>query len=136
MKIKRVISLLLSLALVLGVLSGCGGGTNPTNTDEVPKQSSMQEQGEIMPDDEYERAIWYGFSEAQEDADAVTTELAFVDMLSAMIQVYDPDSLTTFEEISFVKEANQSPIPRFYAAIFCGKPSFSCQCEASARREQ
>ena len=117
MKIKRVISLLLSLALVLGVLSGCGGGTNPTNTDEVPKQSSMQEQGEIMPDDEYERAIWYGFSEAQEDADAVTTELAFVDMLSAMIQVYDPDSLTTFEEISFVKEANQSPIPRFYAAI-------------------
>ena len=117
MKIKRVISLLLSLALVLGVLSGCGGGTNPTNTDEVPKQSSMQEQGEIMPDDEYERAIWYGFAKEQNNPDDLTTEKAFVEMLSVMIQKYDTDKLEAFQQVSFVQEADQSQIPRFYAAI-------------------
>lgn len=118
MKIKRLISLLLSLALALGMLSGCNHDTVEGSAPvESVIQSSPTESKAPMPSGEYERAIWYGFAKEQNNPDDPTTEKAFVEMLSVMIQKYDTDNLEAFQQVSFVQEADQSQIPRFYAAI-------------------
>ena len=66
MKAKRIVIFLLSLSLMLSMLSGCSGGTKTKDKqDEFStqsyEQSSSKETEVLIPTNEYERAVWYGF---------------------------------------------------------------------------
>ena len=133
-KIRKAMILLLAAVVALGLLSGCDGETDSASTSvEASGQASgaLSAEGDaLVPDGEYERAIWYGFADDRNDADAATTEAAFVEMLSAMIQKFDSDSLAAFEGVSFVQDADQSQIPRFYAAILLLYAAEAMDCAA------
>ena len=60
MKTKRTLCLLICLVLMLGLLSGCGSGPDE-QAMEASQQTSPKDNGAPRPDDEYERAVWYGF---------------------------------------------------------------------------
>ena len=68
MKSERILSFLLCGAMLLGLLSGCGGeaaggGTN-TDTPDVPENTETHTAdplGQGIPASEYERGLWYGF---------------------------------------------------------------------------
>ena len=124
MKLKRTFIFILCAAMLLGLLPGCGGGAagektniNTPNASENTDTHATETVDKEIPTNEYERAIWYGFAKEQNNPDDLTTEKAFVEMLSVMIQKYDTDKLEAFQQVSFVQEADQSQIPRFYAAI-------------------
>ena len=94
MKLERILSFMLCAAMLLGLLSGCGGENATTVQGESAAQLSPQELGEPRPNDEYERAGWYGFINPNDvTADSQITERDMVNMLSAMIGAYDKSSL-------------------------------------------
>ncbi|MBQ3210996.1 MAG: right-handed parallel beta-helix repeat-containing protein [Oscillospiraceae bacterium] len=140
MKLKRTLSLLLSLALMLGLLSGCGSGTNPTTEpDESPKQLSAREQGEPRPDDEYERAIWYGFlPEDLAEADPENTVLTwsqYCNMLGSAIKLHDEGEYSAWQKMT--KAAPNTEMKRdgamvslLFAAKTMGLASFNANSPA------
>jgi len=94
MKLERILSFVLCVAMLLSLPTGCGGGNATTVQGESAAQLSPQELGEPMPDDEYERARWYGFINPNDvTADSQITERDIVNMLSSMIGAYDKSSL-------------------------------------------
>ncbi len=73
--------------------------------------------GTSIPKGEYERSIWYGFAEAPKDPDAAITEAQFTAMLSRMVEKYGSKAIQKWKSVSFVKDADDSPVFRFYGAI-------------------
>ena len=140
MKLKRTLCLLLSLALMLGLLSGCGGGTNPTTEpNESPKQLSAQERGEPRPDDEYERAGWYGFlPEDLVDADPDNTVLTweqYCAMLGSAIRLHNENDYPEWQKMT--KQAPDKQMKRdgamvalLFAAKTMGYASFNAEAPA------
>lgn len=119
MERKSLLSILLCFALLAGLLSGCGGGQPQSNQPEAPEAPAAEPaplSGEA-PLNEYDRAVWYGFTEAPADADAPVTEAQFVEMLSRVVGVYRPEGLTQWEAVPFVQNAGDSPVFRFYGAV-------------------
>lgn len=80
--------------------------------DEVPPQPPSD-----VAFSEYERALWYGFAQEQEDASRNISKAEFSEMLSKLVAAYRPDSLSQFESVELISEADESPVYRFYAAI-------------------
>ena len=64
MKAKHMMFFMLGLSLMLSVVSGCSNGTE-TKSEELQAQGSeqtvQQEIEAMIPTNEYERAMWYGF---------------------------------------------------------------------------
>lgn len=98
---NRLIATLHVLCMVLTLLSGTARAADSKS----------------LPADEYERAIHYGFAAKQGDPNRLATEAEFTGMLSAMIRAYKPEKLAQFEGLSYVQEAGNSRVFRFYAAI-------------------
>jgi len=119
MKLKRTLRLLLCLALALGMLSGCGGKSPTETPDELSAHLSPQERGEARPEDEYERAIWYGFlPENLVDSDPDNTILTwdmYCDMLGRMIAIHDEAASSTWLEIT--EEAPSTEMKRDGAMV-------------------
>ena len=89
MKSKQRLCLLLCLVLIGSFFSGCGGSADTS----TPKPETASPVGSA-PDDEYERAGWYGFLDIDKvTEDAQITERDMVNMLSAMIGAYDKIAL-------------------------------------------
>ena len=126
MKFYRFWGLLLSLAMILGIFTGCGDSHVETevsvsqeNSENVlteqddvqTEQDDVQteqddvltEQNDIpIPDDEYERGIWYGFLPEElneaDPHDTVVTWKQYCSMLGKMIEKYDAIVLAEWEE--------------------------------------
>lgn len=128
MKYKRMLSLLLSLAIVLTLLSGCEETAYlSTNESEVSKQPTIS--AELSPDNEYERAEWYGFLNIEEvTGDAQITERDMVNMLSAMIGAYDKSSLEKWSALT--ETTNTDGIYRDYGAMMLLYAAEAMDCAA------
>lgn len=108
MKRKRIFSFILCAAMLLGLLSGCGGESADTpDVSDVPVSNGEPAATPIageMPADEYERAVWYGFLPdelAGADPDnAVVTWKQYCAMLGRMIALYDESKLPEWEEMT------------------------------------
>lgn len=111
---KRIFCLLLCLILAVGTLAGCGG--SPSSSTE-PLQNTGTPRSEMPPATELERAYWYGFAQENADTEAPVTEVEFAGMLSTLVSTYRPEALSDFESVSFVEQADSSPVFRFFGAI-------------------
>ena len=113
MSFKKIMSILLSIVMVVGLLAGC---SNTVEAADTPAPSS-----------EFERAVWYNFAKNKKVESAVT-EKEFVDMLSAMIQKHNPESVNKFKKVAFIQKADNSKVPRYYAAILllCAAEAMDC----------
>lgn len=116
MKRKSLLSSLLCLALLAGLLSGCGGGQTsgqpvtsgqPDTSDEPGTSgtiSTVSPLFDTIPSDEYQRAIWYGFvpdSLAGADPDGtVVTWPQFCEMLGSMIRQCDENAYPGWAELT------------------------------------
>ena len=141
MELKRTLSLLLCLALVLGLFSGCGSRTNPTaEPDDSSEQLSAQERGEPRPDDEYERAGWYGFlPEDLVDADPDNTVLTweqYCAMLGSAIRLHNENDYPEWQKMT--KQAPDKEMKRdgamvslLFAAKTMGYASFNAEAPAA-----
>ena len=104
--LKRIISLLLSVSIAFGMLSGCGGGQSKSNQAEPSSASgsSVTPQFDTIPSDEYQRAIWYGFvpdSLAGADPDGtVVTWPQFCEMLGNMVRQCDESAYPGWAELT------------------------------------
>ncbi|MBR2950516.1 MAG: hypothetical protein IKC46_11715, partial [Lachnospiraceae bacterium] len=116
MKLERILSFVLCVAMLLSLPTGCGGGNATTVQGESAAQLSPQELGEPMPDDEYERARWYGFINPNDvTADSQITERDMVNMLSAMIGAYDKIALEKWSALT--ETTSTDGIYRDYGAM-------------------
>ena len=113
MKFKRMIGILLSLIMAVSLFVGCN------NTAEAAVAPA--------PSSEFERAVWYNFAKNKKVESAVT-EKEFVDMLSAMIQKHNSESVNKFKKVAFIQKADNSKVPRYYAAILllCAAEAMDC----------
>lgn len=112
MKSKRIFCTLLSVLMLLGLLSGCGNTTNTSDlsTSQENINTSIEEEinNEPIPEDEYERGVWYGFlPDDLKEADPHSTVMTwkqYCSMLGNMINKLDSNKLTAWEDMT-----NQAP---------------------------
>ena len=122
MKMKQIISLLLSFVMVLGMLSGCGNNqpetTDPTQ-DTTPSQS---QQTEIQPT-EPSVSVLKGY-EAYVDALGLSTEkldnptisgAEMVELLDKLVAYAAPDKLTEWQGMYPVLRGSSEPLTRLDA---------------------
>ena len=111
MKSKQRLCLLLCLVLIGSFFSGCGGSADTS----TPKPETASPVGSA-PDDEYERAGWYGFLDIDKvTEDAQITERDMVNMLSAMIGAYDKIALEKWSALT--ETTSTDGIYRDYGAM-------------------
>jgi len=116
MKLKCIFSCMLCIVIPLTLLSGCGGGNATTVQGESSAPLSPQELGEPMPDDEYDRAGWYGFINPNDvTAGSQITERDMVNMLSFMIGAYNKSSLERWSVLT--QTTSTDGIYRDYGAM-------------------
>ena len=110
---KRTLSIILALTLVL-TLAACGAPASEPGTSTEPTSAPVAEQPpEVapvadtpteMPANEYERALWYGFLPddlASADPDStIVTWAQYCDMLGRMIKRYDESAYPAWEEMT------------------------------------
>ena len=125
---KKIVCLLLSAVMVLGMLSGCGGGT------AVPQETQMETQQETLAeveitDAEILKAIDLGFvpESLQDDYDAQISYAEFCGILDDFVSVMFPDRLSDWEKTSEkYRNANdlmsrmEGALVLLYAAECCG----------------
>ena len=129
MKKKSVLSLTLCLALLLGLLSACGGrpeisqsptpaptpGASPS-PDPVEESAAELDEVSLL---EYERALGYGFlPDGLEDDDPdsrIVTWSEFCDMLGRLVVRVNEGALPDWEEMT--AEAPDTPMKRDGAMI-------------------
>jgi len=118
MKTKRTLCLLLCLVLMLGLLSGCGSGPDE-QAMEVSQQTSPKDNGAPRPDDEYERAVWYGFLPEEvaelEPENTVVTWNQYCAMLGKAIRLHDEDAYKKW--IKMTKDAPDTEMKRDGAMV-------------------
>jgi hypothetical protein len=116
---KKALSLILALIFVFLAVS-CSmqptavtpteiPGTTPTHTAQattpkptdttVPTETAAPAVPQMMPTDELQRGIWYGFvpAELQNDLDTQITFSEFGSMISGMMGLIDPDDVTIWQ---------------------------------------
>ena len=117
MKIKGILCLLICLVLMLGLLSGCGGGSNE-QAAETSQLTSAKDNGAPRPDDEYDRAVWYGFLPEElaelEPENTVVTWNQYCSMLGRAIKLHDA-----------AKEAAEKTIPDYLKAYLKIQPQLN-----------
>ena len=103
---KSVIPLLLCLALIVGLLAGCGGQDateSPGAEEPIQSEAAAAELDEVTLL-EYERAIGYGFMpdglEDEAPDSYIVTWSEFCDMLGRMISSVDEGALPAWEEMT------------------------------------
>lgn len=132
---KKRVSLLLVLAMVLSLFAGCGGGETAVSEQTTPQIST-----EVRPDDEYERFVWYGFApEELREADpdqTVVTWAQYSNMLGSMIKLHDEKGYSTWEKM--VRKAPDEEMKRdgamvslLFAAKTMGYASFNAEAPAA-----
>ena len=137
MKLKQRLRLLLSLVMAAALLSACGGYASG---ELSVQQLSPQSRGEAMPDDEYGRAIWYGFlPEALADADPDDTVLTwsqYCNMLGSAIKLHKESNYSTWLEMT--QSAPDTEMKRdgamvslLFAAKTMGYASFNAQAPSA-----
>ena len=120
MKMKQIISLLLSFVVVLGMLSGCGNNqpetTDPTQ-DTTPSQSQQTETQPI----ETPNSVLDGF-ETYIDALGLSTEkldnptisgVEMVELLDKLVAYATPDKLTEWQGMYPVLRESTEPLNRY-----------------------
>ena len=122
MKAKHMMFFMLGLSLMLSVVSGCSNGTE-TKSEELQAQGSeqtvQQEIEAMIPTNEYERAMWYGF--LQDDLittnpeDTIVTWAQYCEMLGSMVKLHDESAYLEWQEMT--KDAPDTEIKRDGAAI-------------------
>lgn len=129
MKHKRMISLLLSIVLILGMLSGCQNRP-PANVAPSNSENNVQEQIDVDIDVitsmEYERGIGYGFlTEDLEGADPDTTTVTwkqYCAILGNMIRLQDGSALPAWKEMTAdAPEIEMKRDGAMVALLFAGK---------------
>lgn len=95
MKVNRILCLLLSFTMILGLLSGCGGGS------DTP-QESQAEKTETAVDEEIQTAIDLGLvpETLQGDYDAQISYTEFCGILDNFTSLMFPDALSSWEDVS------------------------------------
>lgn len=118
---QQLLAVLLVLCLSLGTLTGCGEASHESQPHEekpvLPQTGSVLTPEPSIPEDEYGRAVWYGFTETLENPDAEITEAQFTAMLSRLVEKCGPEAVQQWESVPFVKKADDSSVFRFYSAI-------------------
>lgn len=121
MQCKRMLSLLLTAVIVLGMVFVWGGGivgAEPAKKQSVPK-SSLVLDDELLFDAEYVRAVKYGFLSddlSQADPDnTVVTWAQYCDMLGRMIRMNDEAAYSVWKERT--KNAPDTEIKRDGAMV-------------------
>ena len=137
---KKTMSLLLVLAMVLSLFAGCGGSGEQAEavaeTEAVKTVLATQANGAPIPGGEYERAIWYGFLPeelAGADPDkTVVTWKQYCAMLGSMIGRNKPKALVEWEAMT--KGAPDTEMKRdgamvslLFAAKTMGYASFNAE---------
>lgn len=102
MEQKSLLGTLLCFSLLMGLLSGCGGGQpDALGTPDAPTVETTSLSGET-PLNEYERAVWYGFVPEElvgADPDStVVTWVQFCGMLGNVIRRYDSGVLAQWDK--------------------------------------
>ena len=121
MKYERIISLLLSLALALCTLSGCGSKTN-TKTDsesvDITDESSTPLEQEtsvsVEPNAELLRAISADMMPEEWCAqleDTITFK-QFTDVLTRVVELWDSEKLPEWQEITSLASEAEEPMKR------------------------
>ena len=127
MKRNRMISILLSVTMVLGLLSGCGGGSEPT--DAAAEKLSAETELEIQT------AINLGLvpEKLQKDYDKQIKYNEFVPMMTDVIALRygEGEYLSKWQEVSAVAAENDAPMSRgegagviFAAAVTVGMDDY------------
>jgi len=95
MKLNRALGLLLSLTIMLGLLSGCGGGSDMPQGPQTGNQ-------ETAVDEEIQKAIDLGLvpEALQGDYDAQISYAEFCSILDNFTSVMFPDALSSWEDAS------------------------------------
>lgn len=98
MKLKRTLSLLLSLAMVLGMLSGCGGET----AEKEPIEQQRVSENTIVLDDELQRASNAGLlpEEWLSCMDEPVTIAEFNGLLTKIVEMQDPALVSEWESVA------------------------------------
>lgn len=116
------------MAIILTLLSGCEETAYlSTNESKLSKQPTIS--AELSPDNEYERAGWYGFLNIEKvTGDAQITERDMVNMLSAMIGAYDKSSLEKWSALT--QTTSRDGIYRDYGAMMLLYSAEAMDCAA------
>lgn len=107
---KKLTALLLALSIVLA-LSACGGTDSPAAPSASPSAPAEPAPAESatagamagdMPDDEYERAIWYGFIDAAlaAEGDRTVTWGEYCAMIGEMLYAVDDEYGDEWQELA------------------------------------
>ena len=98
MKLKRTLSLLLSLAMVLGMLSGCGGET----AEKEPIEQQRVSENTIVLDDELQRASNAGLlpEEWISGMSEPVTIAEFNGLLTKIVEMYDSALVSEWESVA------------------------------------
>ncbi len=112
MKTKRIFSLILCAAMLLGLLSGCGGGT------ETTQEGSSQKQDQIA-DHEILKAIELGFvsDDLQNDLDAQIRYAEFCGILDAMLAQTRPECMDAWKKRSANFRDQNNRMSRFEGVL-------------------
>lgn len=98
MRQKSLLSAVLCLALLLGLLSGCG----EKQASSQPDSPVTEPLSDNVPINEYQRAIWYNFVPSEltnaDPDNTIITWKQFCAMLGNMIARYDVQALSQWEE--------------------------------------
>lgn len=125
MKLNRILCLLLSLTMMLGLLSGCGGET------DAP-QALQPEQQEALKDEEIRKAIDVGIvpEALQGDYDVPLSYAEFCSILDNFTSLMFPNALSTWQDVSAnyrnaddLMSRMEGALVFLYAAECCGVDS-------------
>lgn len=144
---NRILSFILTLALIF-TLAACGApasepgaSAEPTKTPSAeptsePEAPNAEPLAENIPDDEYQRAVWYGFLPDELAAAApdgtIVTWAQYCDMLGRMIKRYDESAYPAWEDMT--RDAPDTEMKRDGAAIallYAAQLSDKYYCNAS-----
>lgn len=123
---KKSICLLLSMVMLLGMLSGCGGSQPEQSTEKEPTQVTVIQSA---PDEEIQKAIDLGFvaDELQHDYDVQISYAEFCSILDGFITTLFPQKLSDWKTVSANYRDSDTLMSRMegalvllYAAECCG----------------